>query len=502
MKKDTLNILLPLAGPSIFFNKEEFVFPKPLIEINGKTMIQHVIENLNRIRAKKKFIFVVNAEDCKKYHLDNVLKLLTDNSCKIVYVQNATKGAVCSALLAIEEIDADTPLVIANPDQIIDENLENILEYFQDHQCDSGVISFNTVHPRWSYIRLDTQDRIIEAAEKRPISKHAIAGFYYFAKGKHFVKSAMDLIEKASHVNGLYYISMTLNELILDGKKLMAYHLDTHKYHTFYSPQKIEEYQKLAVQNHSKGYFVHNQVKGKISVVVPMAGNGSRFTKAGYTKPKPFINVDGKPMIARVLDNLNITNAEYILIALQEHLSQDPETMQWLEENYPVKFLPINQMTEGTACTLLHARHLIDNDRPLMIANCDQIVDVSLQDFLDDCFKRGLDGSILTFVDHKKDPKWSFAKVDQNNIVVEVKEKKPISDLATVGIYIYRHGKDFVDSATDMIARNDRVNNEFYACPVYNYAIKQGKKIGIYTIDSSQMHGIGTPEDLNAYLQK
>lgn len=504
MTNKILNILLPLAGPSQFFNKEEFVFPKPLIEINGKTMIQHVIDNLNRIKAKKHFIFVVNAEDCRKFHLDSILRLLTDNSCHIIYVQNETKGAVCSALLAIDQIDSKNPLILANPDQIIDENLEDIIEYFQSHACDGGVISFNTVHPRWSYVRIDSNDQIIEAAEKRPVSKHGLAGFYYFTKGEDFVSSAMQSIMKDSHVNGRYYISMTLNEMILKNKKLMTYHLDSHKYHTFYSPQKIEEYQKSVVtQNNPKGYFVHNNSKaGKVTVVIPMAGNGSRFSQAGYKKPKPFIDVAGKPMIARVLENINITNAEYILIALEDHLKQDPESVKWLEKNYPIKFLSINKMTEGTACTLLHARQWIDHERPLIIANCDQIVDVSLQDFFDDCFQRNLDGSILTFIDSEKNPKWSFAKVDSNGFVQEVREKQPISNMATVGIYLFRKGKDFVASATDMIAHNDRVNNEFYTCPTFNYALKQGKKVGIYPIEASSMHGIGTPEDLTTYLQK
>ena len=136
-----------------------------------------------------------------------------------------------------------------------------------------------------------------------------------------------------------------------------------------------------------------------------------------------------------------------------------------------------------------------------MIANSDQIVDIDIAAFIDDCKNRELDGSILTFVDEHKDPKWSFAKIDDNGLVKEVKEKEVISPYATVGIYLYSKGSDFVNSAVDMIARNDRVNNEFYTCPTYNYAIKDGLKIGIYNIHFNQMHGIGTPEDLNSYLK-
>lgn len=237
-----------------------------------------------------------------------------------------------------------------------------------------------------------------------------------------------------------------------------------------------------------------------INIVIPMAGQGSRFAKAGYEKPKPFIDVDGKPMIVRVLENLAYPDARYILIARHEHMKKEAELVKQIEKEFNAIFIPIDKLTEGTACTVLYARKYINNDEPLLIANSDQIVDMNIADFINDCKDRNLDGSILTFIDHYKDPKWSFAKLDENSFVTEVKEKVVISEFATVGIYLYSRGKDFVDASIDMIIENDRVNNEFYTCPTYNYAIKEGSKIGIYNIEFEQMHGIGTPEDLNLYL--
>jgi NDP-sugar pyrophosphorylase family protein len=237
-----------------------------------------------------------------------------------------------------------------------------------------------------------------------------------------------------------------------------------------------------------------------INVVIPMAGQGSRFAKAGYEKPKPFIDVDGKPMIVRVLENLAYPDARYILIARKEHIEKEAELVTQIEKEFNAIFIPIDKLTEGTACTVLYARKYINNDEPLLIANSDQIVDINIADFINDCKDRNLDGSILTFVDEFKDPKWSFAKLDKNNLVTEVKEKVVISEFATVGIYLYSKGKEFVDATIDMIIENDRVNNEFYTCPTYNYAIKEDSKIGIYNIKFEQMHGIGTPEDLNQYL--
>ena len=136
--------------------------------------------------------------------------------------------------------------------------------------------------------------------------------------------------------------------------------------------------------------------------------------------------------------------------------------------------VPVDQLTEGSVCTILLARNEIDRNAPLLIANCDQIVDFDCSEFIDDCIERKLDGSILVFREPGRSPKWSYAKTDDQQIVREVREKVAISDLATVGIYFFSKASYFIDSATDMIARNDRVNNEFYTCPVYNYMIAAG----------------------------
>jgi NDP-sugar pyrophosphorylase family protein len=239
-----------------------------------------------------------------------------------------------------------------------------------------------------------------------------------------------------------------------------------------------------------------------INIVIPMAGAGSRFSQAGFSKPKPFIDVAGKPMIARVLENLAYPGARYYLIAREEHMDAEPALVKEIEKAYNVTFIPIDKLTEGTACTVLYARKHINNLEPLLIANSDQIVDIRIADFIDDCSCRGLDGSILTFIDDKRDPKWSFAKLDANQLVTQVQEKKSISEYATVGIYLYSRGCDFVEAAIDMFIERDRVNSEYYTCPTYNYAIRSGHRIGIYNIDIHHMHGIGTPEDLNAYLQQ
>ena len=239
-----------------------------------------------------------------------------------------------------------------------------------------------------------------------------------------------------------------------------------------------------------------------MNIVIPMAGEGSRFVKAGFLKPKPFIDVLGCPMIIRVIKNLYSPGARIYLLARKDHMEREKALVKQIEEQYDALFIPIDTLTEGTVCTVLHARQYINNTDSLLIANSDQLIDINIAEFINDCKNRKLDGSIMTFIDDERNPKWSFAKINENALVTEVKEKVAISKYATVGIYLFSKGYQFVDAAIDMIISNDRVNNEFYTCPTYNYAIRKGAKIGIYNITPSQMHGLGTPEDLSMYISQ
>lgn len=231
-----------------------------------------------------------------------------------------------------------------------------------------------------------------------------------------------------------------------------------------------------------------------------MAGIGSRFMRAGYTLPKPFIDVLGKPMIVRVIENLVFPDAKFILLARKEHIEKNQEIVRDIQSQFDITFVPIDKLTEGTACTVLYARTLLTNDMPVVIANSDQIVDDCFAEYIQDARDRNLDGSILTFIDKELNPKWSFAKINNENLVVEVREKKAISEFATVGIYYFKRADEMIDSILQMIIENDRTNNEFYICPTYNYMIRSRKKVGIFNVNQSKMHGLGTPEDLKKYL--
>ena len=230
-----------------------------------------------------------------------------------------------------------------------------------------------------------------------------------------------------------------------------------------------------------------------MNIIVPMAGAGSRFEKAGFTFPKPLIEVKGQPMIAKVVENLNL-QGRYIFLVQKAHYEQY-DLKNLLNLIAPgCEIVQINELTEGAACTVLKARDLINNNEPLIISNSDQWIKWNSFETISSF--NNVDGGILTF--KSVHPKHSFAKVDGDGFITEVAEKNPISSDATVGIYHWKRGSDFVKYADQMIEKNIRTNNEFYVCPVYNEAFKDGLKVKASLVD--EMWGMGTPEELNNFL--
>lgn len=239
-----------------------------------------------------------------------------------------------------------------------------------------------------------------------------------------------------------------------------------------------------------------------LNIVIPMAGRGSRFHDAGYIFPKPLIDINGKTMIEVVVDNLKPQGDHKFIFVCQKEHYEKYDLYNILKNATENKFeiIQINGITEGATCTVLTAMQFINNGDSLLIANSDQFIEADINDFINDAMGRDVDGLIMTF--KSSHPKWSYARIDDEGKVIEVAEKQVISNHATAGLYYFKKGSDFIESAQSMIEKDIRFNNEFYVCPVFNEMILKEKDIYINTIPAEKMHGLGTPQDLESFLQK
>jgi dTDP-glucose pyrophosphorylase len=246
MKK--VKIVVPMSGSDDAFKQKGYTYSKNLVELHGKPLVQHVLENLSQI-PNSEFVFVIREEEDSKYHLRNVLKLLAP-TCEIITTDASTAGAACTALLAIENISYDSPLIIANADQVVAANLAEAFEQFHGQNFDAATIVFDSVHPRWSFVRVNSEGYVTEAAEKRPISRYATAGIYYYRQGKAFVHAAMEMIKKDANVGGIFYVCPTFNELILEQAKIGVYKISRNDYFSIATPEGVQVYEKHLENSH------------------------------------------------------------------------------------------------------------------------------------------------------------------------------------------------------------------------------------------------------------
>lgn len=238
-----MNFLMLCAGSSQKFEAIGSAFPKNLVEINGKPLIQHVIESWRPIIQKSSQVIVtVRETENRLHHSGTVIKLLLPES-EICECLEGVAGAACSALLAVKWIDTDKPLLIVNGDQIVSENLESIVDGFKTKGWDGGIVTFKDVHPRWSFVRLDKNGFVVEAAEKRPISNMATAGVYYFKEGRKFISAAKQMILKRSATESGYYICPVYNEMILEGARIGVHEIPRSSYYSLANPAGVEHYQ-------------------------------------------------------------------------------------------------------------------------------------------------------------------------------------------------------------------------------------------------------------------
>jgi HAD superfamily hydrolase (TIGR01509 family) len=221
-KDDKLNVLIPMAGAGSRFEQVGYTFPKPLIDVHNKPMIQIVVENLN---IDANYIYVVQKKHREKYNLDTLLNLITPG-CKVVEVDGLTEGAACTALMAKEFINNNNPLFFANSDQFVEWDSNEFMYKMQETNTDGGIVTFKAVHPKWSFAKINESGLVTEVAEKNPISDNATVGYYFWKHGSDFVKYSEQMIEKNIRVNNEFYVCPVFNQAIEDGKEIRTFNVE------------------------------------------------------------------------------------------------------------------------------------------------------------------------------------------------------------------------------------------------------------------------------------
>jgi dTDP-glucose pyrophosphorylase len=242
-----MNVLILMAGTHPSFEQAGYSFPRNLVQAKGKPVLQLVLENLLTLQTMgAKLCALVNRDEDRRFHTGRVLQLISPE-ISVQRVEGKTSGALCTALLGIDHIAPDEPLIITNGDIIMDCNLSEAIEDFQARDLDGGTITFKDIHPRWSFVKLDENGYVVEAAEKRPISHHATTGFYYFRRGQDFLEAAFRSLQKDAHVEGSFYICPVFNEMILVQQRIGTLEIDRSQYHTLKTADDVRNYDEYSV---------------------------------------------------------------------------------------------------------------------------------------------------------------------------------------------------------------------------------------------------------------
>jgi dTDP-glucose pyrophosphorylase len=233
--------LLLAAGGGDAFVEAGFPFPKNLVEIDGLPLLQRVIEGLGALALDGRLLVAIRRDENNRYHTGRMVYLI-EPSAQVIDVGDSS-GAACTAMLAADHILLEQPLLVVNGDQYIAEDLSSIVMGFAEAELDGGVVVFDGVHPRWSYVRTDTEGFVIEASEKRPISRLATAGFYWFARGGDFLESSKQMILKDAHVNDQFFVCPTMNEMVLSGAKVGIHSIERSHYFSLRDPQSVAQFE-------------------------------------------------------------------------------------------------------------------------------------------------------------------------------------------------------------------------------------------------------------------
>lgn len=508
-----MHIVIPMSGVGRRFSEVGYKNPKPLIEVDGKPMIEYVV---SMFPSEKKFTFICNREHLAATNLESVLHNLVEGA-EIVSIEPHKKGPVYAVSLILDRIDDEEEVIVNYCDFYSDWDYQDFLRDTRERQAEGCVPAYRGFHPHMlgtdNYAFIRDEDRWLKAIqEKLPFSDNRMAeyasnGTYHFRRGKHVKKYFPMLMERDIQVNGEFYVSMIYNLLVEDGLPVSVYEVP----HMLQwgTPKDMEEYQEWS--NYFRAVLDSPKSAGEDSrttILVPMAGRGSRFSQVGYETPKPLIPVSGKPMVVQATDSLP-PGREYVFVALQEHLDTSP-IGEVIADAYPASdVVALDEVTEGQACTcaigLERSRANLALDKPLIVGACDNGMLFDRERFRRLVEEDGVDAVAFSFRNHpasKRNPKMYGWLVTDGDRVTGVSVKVPISDNpgrdhAIVGSFYFKKASYLLDGLDRMKEKNIRVNGEFYVDSLIGELVSQGLDCRVFEVDYYVCWG--TPDDLKVF---
>jgi NDP-sugar pyrophosphorylase family protein len=506
-----MHIVIPMSGMGNRFIEAGYIEPKPLIIIDGKPIIEHVCD---LFPGEDKFTFICNSKHLKETNMREVLKKIKPNA-NIVEIPNHKKGPVYAVSFIYDLIEDDEEIIVNYCDFGTYWCYEDFLIHTRNRNADGAIPSYKGFHPHmlgstnYAFMRDDKQ-WMLEIKEKAPFTdnrtqEYASNGTYYFKKGSYIKKYFDELMTRNINLNGEYYVSLIFNLLIKDGLNVSIYEIQ----HMLQwgTPQDVEEYNTWSkyfknIINEEHKIKAHNNS----ITLIPLAGRGSRFAKVGYNKPKPLIDVSGKPMIIQAANSL--PNSEnHIFVTLKEHLKNFP-LKNTLKNEYPdTTIIPINNVTEGQAITCSLGLKDVSKKASLLVAATDNgmIYDhLKYQQLIKD---KNVDAIIFSFRHHissKNNPEmYGWVKTDHKENAIGVSVKVPISDTpyedhAIVGTFWFRRVELFEKALQNLIDKNVRVNGEYYVDSLLSELIELGYKAKVFEVDDYICWG--TPNDYETFV--
>lgn len=495
-----MKIIIPVAGPNEKF-LEDFGKIKPLVEIDGKTMVEHIA---SMFPEDSNLVFLCRKQDLQA-GLDKALERINKKSVTIVPIERQTKDVIDTLSFADEFVHDDEEIVITHDDSLQAFDFQKFVGFARTEKADGALTvfsSFNPADPKNApnFGRISVNDGLVtEIVEKSSLKGGQVtaAGCYYFSSWKLFKNYVKQMIKK--NANGKFYDSLVYNEMIADGKRVLAYPVEW--FISFGEPWNVSEYRFWSeyfayLSSHKDARKTHDIID-----LIPAAGRGKRFADAGYKTPKPLIKVLGKEMILQSAFALPKAG-KYIFVILKEQ-ADSYGLDKILKENIPnCEVVVIPEMTDGMARTCLAAEHLLEKEKPLVVSSCDYSF-VYSEDKLERLTKEEKpDAMIWTFreyPDARLAPQAYGYVAVENGRITRISEKVPISDQPhkdhiVQGTFWFRNAELFLWCVKEMIRKGITVKGEYYVATAMNQLIENGYKVVPFELDKYICWG--TPLDL------